>query len=248
MPEHNEPQDLARREYSEEELEKGARQIQERSFAELNLPETAELKLDRLEEAVRDISTITPRITFELYKTNNEEYHGLIAEVEQKLAAIEALMVAFETTIQIEYPQVPWTQKAVVFCLALVRSHIRESTLIQTFGGNTGKREALTHALAEFRRLLEEQRQRAQKVEEELNLPIRVRQQAILEQNVNYRMAVIGLRDEKARVHGTLLQGPAAGEYYAKLDKYSSEIKRLEDAAWLQAKQEFEAEIAKHNS
>lgn len=182
------PETAEKTTYTEKELESDLFQKGRQSaIEEMNLPESAEQKMERLETMINELASLASQLSPELYAQDRNKFNELNELVQQKLAEIEVLMVTFETTINLEYPKVPLGQKLAVLLASLARANIRESTLIHTFGGNKAKKATLLNALQEFRTLHGKFRNQ---IEEIKLTPYRIEQQEILKKDSEYQKSV----------------------------------------------------------
>ncbi len=244
----NESQALVKSEFSEVELEQDIKKLQLEAN-DLDLPETAEAKLNRMETAVSSLAEIVPKISVKNYKENNEAYNQAVVELQTEIAKLESLLVSFETTVKLEYPKIPMVQKFTIFVLSLVRDSVRESTLIQTFGGNKAKEAALMGSLEKFRELINHHKDSIESVEkfvyEEQVAPIRRRQQAKLFRNKKYQdLLIVELAKKNTLEHALLSNYTASNKasYRFSLENTQREIKAIEDDVWTEVLNEMEKE------
>jgi len=140
----NQEEALAAPNSSAEELEKEVERYEASRYdlRTLGLPETAEQKLDRLEEEVNQLLTYEAQLSVALFKSDPAAFETLAAKLRGSRARVECLSGLLNNVINLEYPKIGFVQKCGLFFLAFL-GRLREPVIMQTFAGNRGKRHAL---------------------------------------------------------------------------------------------------------
>ncbi|MFA5995363.1 MAG: hypothetical protein WCW27_03095 [Patescibacteria group bacterium] len=166
--------------------------------------EPTEKKLEVLQQLVEELTNLTTQVTTELYKKDPDQFQELIVKIERLLAKIESNLITFTAAVEIQYPKVSLFQKLALTVIAIVRGSVRESTLLRILGDNPAKRRALLGAAGQFRTVvlqhkgqLEEVKQR---VQEEIDRPILLRQKKLLKDNERYQELIVKKRKEEQSI------------------------------------------------
>lgn len=131
--------------------------------------ESAEARLEKIEGYLVQAADILARgISYEAYEKNAEAFSADVSRLEQIFSYIEIELVSFRARVELDYPKVPFFQKFAVLLLGLVRGAVRESTIMNTFGGHARKRTALFGAAESFEKIIRENRKNISRVRAEI--------------------------------------------------------------------------------
>lgn len=198
---------------------------------------SAEKRLEEMERLVGELLTFAPQITHETYRADRSAFFVAVREIEQRVATLELFHPVFETQVEMQYPRTPFFQKVAVLLLGLFRGLVRESVIIQTFGGNRAKRNAL---LKGGQKLLEIAKEYEVKIEEVKFLPARIVQRDMLQNNEEYQGIINGLDDARERFRGERDHSLEWDrKMRAKIEKLEGMKERLEEDAWERAKAQY---------
>lgn len=165
----------------------------------IDLAESPERKLDKLQDEVIALSDVAVNVSLELYNASPKDYQAAIVTVEKHLQRLEVLLVTFAAAIDTDYPKVTLLQKLAVVLIAIIRGGIRESTVMRTIGDTPAKRQALLTAKNGLSSVINKQTQRLETVKEqvsnEIERQIRLIQEDILANDREYKELVSQCND-----------------------------------------------------
>lgn len=121
-----------------------------------NFTGSAEKTLEKMQELVESLVETIPRLDIEILRRDEDNFCEAVSLVEKKKTEFEILRTKFKVQVESQYPKVPLSQKLVILLLGLFHGQVRESVILQTFGGNKRKRESFFGAARELACIIDE--------------------------------------------------------------------------------------------
>lgn len=214
----------------------------------LNLPPSAEEKLEKLQSVLLELTHLSTQIIVELYQRDPKHYLALIAEIQEKMSLVEIVLITYFVTVEIEYPKVPLLQKFAAL-IAILRNSDQALMMVRILGSNTTKRTSLLKTGQKFQDILKQQREQLttteRAVKQVIDQPIIIYQQEILKRQPRYQV----LLEEQRKIteHVTILMRKMDYDpkemtlWNVREVRVCAEMKEIEKDAWHQAETELSA-------